>query len=255
VTIILGSTTRVSRKRCTRWLEYRRPRADEAVERNMESMKSFIDSLSNGQVTVFAALISALVSALIAATVSIFTTRYTLRHGPNYEEQIQGLHKTIGKLAETQEGFRMQHAAQAEEANKRQAEAERRADAERWKPVATIESKIEGTQHVNRLVLKSHDSFQLLEVSLLSTGNVKLEAYPRTQDWVDSTGFAFPIPHASLNKAAEISPTFVHRDTKFDGKFRYIVQRAKDGAQYTGEIPFHGERAYVQNVCTFKLSG
>lgn len=219
----------------------------------MGSIRSFIDSLSNGQVTLFAALISALVSALIAAAVSIFATRYALRHGPNYEERIVGLQDTIGKLAATQEEFRRQHAAQAEEAKVRLAEADRKAEAARWRPTATLDSKIAGKRYVNTLVLKSFDAFRLLGVSLFTSSGAKLEEYPTKEGWVDSKGFAFPIPDASLYKAAEASPTWFSQK-KFDGKFHYIAQRVMDGAQFEGEIPFHGERAY-QNDCSFKLSG
>ena len=71
----------------------------------MQGTKSIFDSLTNRQVTVIAAILSGLISAVIAAVVSIFTTRYTLKHGPNYEEQIDGLnekfegfHQTMGQL-------------------------------------------------------------------------------------------------------------------------------------------------------------
>jgi TRAP-type C4-dicarboxylate transport system permease small subunit len=61
-------------------------------------MKALLDSLSNAEIT----LVASLLSAVVAAIVSILTTRYTLKHGPNYEEQIKGIRETIGALAQTQ---------------------------------------------------------------------------------------------------------------------------------------------------------
>lgn len=199
-------------------------------------------------------LLDGIVGAVIAAVVSILTTRYTLRHGPNYEGQIKGLQEAMGSLARTQEEFRLQQVERDRREDQRHEVREKREEAARWKPMATIECKLDGREYVNRLVVKSSDSFRLLEVSLISPTGAKLLDYPRNDDWVDSKGFGFTISSTSLNKLADISPTFFMHET-FEGAIRFVAQRASDGAQYTGQIPIHGSRAYVQNVCSLKISG
>lgn len=178
-----------------------------------------------------------------------------MKHGPNYEEQIEGLHETIGALAKTQEDFRQQHLRATEDEKERLAAEEKKAEAARWEPTATIERKVEGQQYMNKLILKSPQSFRLLEVSLLSSKGAKLLDYPMKDSWLSSTSFGFEIPHGSLNTVAEISPTFFQDET-FDGALRFKVQLdGKDPITYVGEIPFHGGREYVQRVCSFRLRG
>jgi len=63
-----------------------------------------------------------------------------------------------------------------------------------------------------------------------------------------------PISHASLNKITSNNQQFFDTET-FGGAIRYIVKREKDGASYTGEIRFHGERVYLNSTCFYKLTG
>jgi TolA-binding protein len=100
-------------------------------------VKSFFVSFTNGEIT----LIAASVSAGISAAVAILTT--PIKHGPNYEEQIEGLHETIGSLARTQEELRQQQAERDKREEKRYDDQERKAEAARWRPTATIESILE----------------------------------------------------------------------------------------------------------------
>ena len=147
-------------------------------------MKTFFDSFSNGEIT----LIAAVASAGISGAVSFFTARYVIKHGPNYEQQIKtvndtiddlnqnldSLHETIGALAGTQEELRKQQAEQAQREEGRYEAQEKKEEAARWKPTARIESKIDGLQIVNKLILKSSQRFFLLEVSLLSQTGAQL---------------------------------------------------------------------------------
>jgi hypothetical protein len=200
-------------------------------------------------------LVAALLSAVISAIVSVLTTRYVVRHGPNYGERIDKLSGTIAELANTQEELRKQQAQEAMDESERHAAMERKAEAARWKPAATIESTLEGQQYVNRLLLKSAQEFRVLEVGLLAPGGAKLHDFPQQENWVSSKGFAITISQDVLNKSVDISPTFFMQET-FGGSLRYRVER--NGAEpvyFTGEIPFHGKRAYVQNTCSYRLSG
>lgn len=217
---------------------------------NAEPVRTFLDALSNREITLLAAIVSAVVSGIV----SIFTTRYSLKHGPNYEGQIEGLHETIGSLARTQEELRKQQAEQAHQESERYAAQEQRAEAERWKPGAVIEGKVEGNEFTNKLILKSTDSFRILEVSLVSVSGAKIDDLALKDSWVDSTGFGIQIPGSLINKLAEISPTFFKEET-FEGKLRFKVQRVKDGASFTGDIPFHGSRTQVGNNGFYVLRG
>ncbi len=216
----------------------------------MDKVKSFFDSLSNGEITVLASV----VSALIAAGVSILTTRYTLRHGPNYKEQIDSIHKTIDALAKTQEELRKQQANQAAEEKRRYEDGERRAEQARWKPEVKISSTTEGNQWVNKLVLKSNRAFSLLEVSLVSLEGAKMFDYPMNKPVVFTTGFGVPITDESLSLFASSSSTHFN-NSSFDVKLRYRVSLEVGGGEYVGEIPFRAQFVQSGSGMVYKLSG
>lgn len=76
-------------------------------------------NITSNQAAWIGAFGGATLGGLIGVVGSIFVARYAIKHGPNYEEQIdgldekfEGLHETIGKLAETQEKLRLQQEAQ-----------------------------------------------------------------------------------------------------------------------------------------------
>lgn len=219
----------------------------------MGSIKEFVDSLTAGEVALLAALIGA-VPATIAVIASVLTTRYLLKRGPNYTEHISQIDDTLAMLVQTQEDLKEQQAQFAEEERQRLAAQEKKQEQARWKPSAMIENSLDGNVYINKLVVKSTESFRLIEVSLLSPDGAKLEDYPRKDSWVDSKGFSFPIPSSSLNQLTDISPTWMMQET-FKGRIRYVAQRVNGDVSYEGEIPFHGQRAYVQNMCSFKING
>jgi hypothetical protein len=209
--------------------------------------------ITPNQATLIGALGGAALGALIGGAVSFFVARYTVRYSANYSGQINTINQALTSLAATQEEMK-QHYAQSIAAEKqRQDENERRAEAARWKPQASIESKVEGVEQVNKLILKDQADFYLTEVSLLSSGGAKLIDYP-VMAKVATTGFSVPITHASLNKITCNNQQFIATET-FGGAIRYTAKRAKDGASYTGEIRFHGERVYLNSTCFYKLTG
>jgi hypothetical protein len=181
-------------------------------------MKALFDSLSNGEIT----LIASILSALIAAVVSVLTTRYTLRHGPNYEKEIKGIRETIGELAAAQNRLVEQQTEQATEDRRRFETAEKKAEQSRWKPEITLLSVVDGNQQANKLVLKSIRSFCLLEVSLISSSGAKIFEYPMNKPVGCSTGFG--------------------------------VLESGNGAEYVGEYPFRAQQTIVSNTCFYKLS-
>lgn len=136
---------------------------------------------------------------------------------------------------------------------KRQEESETRAEAARWKPQARIETKIKGVEQTNKLTLKDRTNFYLTEAALVSPGGAKLVDYALNAG-VSTTGFSIPITHGSLNRISVNNQQFFQTET-FSGAIRYTVRHEKDGASYTGEIPFHGERVYLNSTCFYKLTG
>jgi hypothetical protein len=209
-------------------------------------MKTFLDSLSNGEIT----LIASLLSALIAATVSFLTTRYTLKHGPNYEKQMEGLRETIGSLARTQEELRKQQAEQAERDRERY-------EAAQWRPTASIINVDEGREHVNKLSLVSTDKFRLLEVSLLSDTGAKVHEFPVQMNAFSDPVVAqnVPIPHSVLVQLAKTSPTYFQFE-RFEGAVRYTVERDGDSpVKFTGEVKFSASATTLGNTRWFHLVG
>jgi len=131
---------------------------------------------------------------------------------------------------------------------------EERVEAARWKPSASIVSLVEGQEQVNKLNLKSHMEFALLEAALLSTSGVKLHDYAVDGDKVFSKGFSVPISHASLLKIANSSQSYFQSST-FEASIKYAVVRQTDGIQFSGILPFHAESVSVINTLWFKLTG
>jgi hypothetical protein len=141
----------------------------------------------------------------------------------------------------------------------KQAEAARlqaqvdRDEAARWTPVAAIESRVEGPEQVNNLILKSPMDFALSQVSLVSPSGAKVHDYD-VHGEVFSKGFSVPITHASLTKIANNSPNYFNFST-FEGSIRYSVVRQKDAVQFSGELKFHAEMVIVNSTVWFRLSG
>jgi len=209
--------------------------------------------ITPNQATLIGALGGAALGALIGGAVSFIVARYTVKHTANYSGQIEALNQAMSSLATTQEELKQHYAQSLTDEKKRQEENERRAEAAQWKPQARIESNVEGVEQVNKLILKDQADFYLFEVSLLSSDGAKLVDYPMIPE-VSTTGFSVPITHASLNQITSNNQQFFNTET-FNGAIRYIVKREKDGASYTGEIRFHGQRVYLNNTCFYKLTG
>ena len=107
---------------------------------------------------------------------------------------------------------------------------------------------------MNKLILKSHIEFALVEVSLLSPSGAKLQDYPVEGEKVFSKGFSVPITHASLLKIANNDQSFFQFST-FQGSIRYSVIRQLDGVRSSETLPFHAEAVTVTNTQWFKLTG
>ena len=204
----------------------------------------------------FIAIVSSLVSALVAAIVSVLTTRYTLRHGPNYSEQILGLHETIGSLAKTQEELRKQQAEQAKREQEHHDVEERRLEAANWKPYAEIIAMNEGREHVNKLSIISSEKFRVLDVGLFSDSGAKVCDIVK---W-DLTGEAVAgrsviIPNSGLNQIASGSPSYFQLG-RFAGAVRFTVERAEgENVRYTGEVKFTAQTTMLGNAQWYHLVG
>ena len=209
--------------------------------------------ITPNQATLIGSVGGAALAAVVGGAVSFFVARYTVKHSSNYSGQIGTINQALSSLAATQEEMKQHYAQSVADEKKRQEENERRAEAERWKPQARIESKVEGVEQVNKLILKDQANFYLTEVSLISPAGAKLVDYSVIAG-VSTTGFSVPITHASLNKITSNNQKFFDTET-FDGSIRYTAKREKDGASYMGEIRFHGERVYLNSTCFYKLSG
>jgi hypothetical protein len=207
--------------------------------------------MTPNQATIVAALLSAVISALVA----IFTSRYVIKHGANYQKQIEDLRSSLDSIAQTQEGLRIQHEKAADEQKLRHELAERRKEAARWRPEVTICSVVQGNQQANTLNLKSAQSFLLRGVSLLTSNGVTVFEYPMNKQPVSSTGFSVPVTHESLVQIANSSSTYGISGT-FEGKFHYKAERENgDGSACEDDLPFRAEMAIVANTVYFRLVG
>jgi hypothetical protein len=208
--------------------------------------------VTGNEATLIGAFGSAALAAIVGGVVSLFVAKYTVKHSADYSEQISTINSALESLAATQEEMRQQHATSLEADDRRHKETERKEEATRWKPTGSLETRIESSQQVNELILKSSLSFVLKAVWLASPSGAKLYDYPVLS--VASTGFRVPIPPPSLHEVAQLSPLWQSRET-FEGLFYYIVARESDGIEYRGEIAFHGSRVMVGNNLCYKLTG
>ncbi len=131
---------------------------------------------------------------------------------------------------------------------------EAKEEASRWRPSAAIESRVEGLEQVNKLVLKSQVSFAVIDAALMSPTGVKLHEYQVLGSELFSTGFSIPVTHASLLKISNSSPSYFQSNT-FQGKIRYSVVREKGGIPFSTELPFHAETVLVNSTLWFRLAG
>lgn len=209
--------------------------------------------ITPNQATLVGAFGGAALGAVIGGAVSFFVARYTVKRSANYSGQIETINQALTSLAATQEEMKQHYAQSVADKRKLQEEHERRTEAARWKPQSRIESKFEGVEQVNKLILKDQENFYLTEVSLISPNGAKLIDYP-VEAAVFTTGFCVPITHASLNTITSNNQQFFQTET-FEGAIRFTTKRHRDGAPYTGEIRFHGQRIYLDNNCFYKLTG
>jgi hypothetical protein len=210
--------------------------------------------LTPNEATILGATLGAVLGAALGGIVSLWTARYTLKHGANYGKQIADIHKTLDALARTQDELRQQQAQALEVENQRHVEATCKAEAARWKPIARIISKIEGSEQVNALSLGSTLEFAITEASLVSPVGVKLHAYSVLGAKAFSRGFSIPLTHSSLLLIANNNQQYFQTQT-FEGSVTYTVLRKQDGTEYSGEVPFHGQATIVGHTGWFKLTG
>lgn len=207
--------------------------------------------MTPNQATIVAALLSAVISALVA----VFTSRYLIKHGANYQKQIEDLRASLESIAQTQEGLRLQQEKAAEEERLRHEVAEKRKEAARWKPQIDIRSVAQGNQQINTLNFKSERSFYLREVSLLAPNGAKVFDYPMNKQPVASTGFSVPVTHESLIQLSNSSSTY-GINGKFEGKFHYKAEQENCvGSTFEAELPFRAEMTIVANTLFFRLIG
>jgi hypothetical protein len=202
------------------------------------------------------AIVASLVSAFVAAIVSVLTTRYTLKHGPDYSQQIRGLQDTIQSLGKTQEDLRKQQGEQAKREEERHEAELRRLEAANWKPQAKIISVNEGLEHVNKLSILSSDKFRVIDVSLLSETGAKVHEILQNDLTAEAVvAKNIKIPQTALNQLASRSPTYFQL-SKFEGALRFTVERAEgERALYTGEVKFTAESMMLGNTMWFHLVG
>ena len=211
-------------------------------------------ALTPNEATIAGAVLGAGLGAIFGGLISYVTVRYTLKHGPNYGEQISDIHREFHALAETQENMRLQMVKDSKAEQERHITRERKAEAARWKPTAKILSAIQGSEQANVLRLESPKQFALTAASLISPSGAKLYDYPVNGPKVYSSGCSVALPHQSLLLSANSSQSFAQRNV-FDGSVRYTAVRQDDGTEYTGDVPFHAETVYVASTLGFKLQG
>jgi hypothetical protein len=207
-------------------------------------------AITPDQATIFAAAATVL-APLLSIIVSVWTTRYTLKHGPNYEKQISDLNKSLGTISETHAKLLSQQAASEKAAEERRLAQEKRDEAARWKPEAKLQSKYEGTELKNELILKSSDEFRVLEISLLSATGAKLAEIPQDQG-MSSRGFLVHIKHPDILKLVGGSLEF-GQTGRCSGTLLYRVER--DNASYQGTIPLIAQQEIYSNTAWIRLVG
>ena len=99
----------------------------------------------------------AALAAVVAAIVSWFVTRYMIKHGPDYQEQLNDLRKEMGRVGSAQEGILAHHRELA-------AEEHSRREAERWHP--HMEFRSDMAAMTNILFIRADKPFSVETVRL-----------------------------------------------------------------------------------------
>jgi Skp family chaperone for outer membrane proteins len=162
-------------------------------------------SFSNGEIT----LIAAVVSAAISGVVSILTARYVVKHGPNYEEQIDGLNEKFEAFHETyaraQENILKQQAELADGEEARYQARAREIEAAKWKPVASIVNVNEGQEHVNKLAINAFEKFRPIEASIHASNGAKLGDLPGGTRGIPRDPVVGALVHIPHNRLVQLS--------------------------------------------------
>jgi hypothetical protein len=200
--------------------------------------------------TIYAAVATVL-APLLSIIVSILTTRYTLKHGPNYENQIIDLNKSLSAISETQAKLLSQQAASEKAAEQRRLAQDQREELARWKPEAKLLSNCEGTELKNELILKSSANIRVLEVALLSATGARLAEIPCDQA-ISSTGFRLHIKHPDILKLVSADLAY-GRTGRCSGALFYRVER--DNANFDGIISLIAQQEMYNSTTWICLVG
>jgi len=209
-----------------------------------------------------ATIVGAVAGGVIGAITSLFTTRYVIKHGPNYDAKIAAVTATLyGRIAEvtdtlntrmtavnaTLEGLTKAHTDQND---LQRLEAKKR-EARRWRPDATIQAVQDASSLTNSLILKSHEQFTLLGVSVKAQQGATLTEV-RIDRGQTSTGFRVPISHQDILKVKESA----HLGALQNGATGRLIYRIdKSGEQYEFKLPFVTEDVMVGDTVWIKLLG
>jgi hypothetical protein len=225
-------------------------------------MRDFLHSLSSGELALLAAVVGGVLPAIVAIITAIITTRYTIKHGPNYAEQIEGLdekfeafHQTF---ARTQDDLIKQQAEFAKREEDRYQAKAKEIEAGKWKPIAEIITANERQEHVNKLAINAIEKFRVLTASIHTITGAKLGDLPGGVPGIEreaAVGTLLYIPYNRLVQLSQISPSFQQHET-FEGLLRFTVERAEgEPVQYSGEVKFSAVITVLGNTRWFHLIG
>jgi hypothetical protein len=197
-------------------------------------------AMTGNEATLLGAFGAVAISAVVAWRVAV----YTVKHGPDYQRQLNEMNDKFGRLSAAQEGILAHHRQTAEDERARQ-------EVVRWKPRMSITG--DPSTRSNKLTIFANKHFRI--------GNLRLA----TQSGAAVADIPAPVPDGTLVKAAEIDvphdailklvnndPDYL-RNSKTIGKLLLTLRVGDDDLPF--EVMFRAVQEITNNNVWTRLDG
>jgi hypothetical protein len=198
--------------------------------------------MTPNEATLTAGLGAAIVAALVAWRVAL----YTVKNGPNYDQQLNDLRVEVRRLSDTHEGM-LSHQKQVTSDEKK------RREAREWTPTSSC-IEVDTTERANYLIIKSDIEFAIDEVSIRTQSGAQVAQIPvhPSMRGVSSKGMRFLIPQDTLLALVRPDPEYLQYG-KTVGQLFYVLR--VNGTRKELHLPFRATQDFSTNQAWTRLEG
>ena len=196
--------------------------------------------MTANEATLLGAFGAVAISALVAWRVAV----YTVKHGPDYQKQLNEMNAKFERLSVAQEGILAHHQQAAEEGRARE-------EAQRWRPQMSV--KGDSSTRANTLTIFANKHFSIEGVRLATqSGAVASDIPVPASDGTAVKAAEIDIPKEEILKLVNTDPDYL-RNSKTVGKLTVSLRVGYDVFEF--DLMFRAmQEVTSQNVWT-RLDG